>query len=327
LRLRNRESGAGKPSVVTGAGKSQPTKTAGGRGLVGACRIWADRRFFALAAFPAFAVVAAVAVIPILLGIWLSFTNYQPLSPSLKWAGLTNYRGIITGPNAMFTQDAIVNTVIFVGGAIVVETVLGVLLALALARPMRGIVLFRALFVIPLMVNGVASTVTWRSLFNTSTGWINYFFHELGLGEPNWLGDTHTAMPTIIFIDAWAGIPIVAIIVMAGILLLPQEPMEAARLDGASTFAVFWRIVLPGIRPVLVFAVMFRIIDLFRQFAEFSLITGGGPGVATTVLNFFVYQQTFVNGDIGFGAALAVVLVVMMIIPLVVLFRFSRRER
>jgi multiple sugar transport system permease protein len=295
--------------------------------LIGAARSWGDRHFFSLAAFPAFLVVAGVAVIPILLGIWLSFTDYQPLTPSLSWAGFGNYTGILSGPNAMFSQAAIKNTLIFVVGAIVVETLLGVLLAVILARRMRGITIFRAIFVIPLMVNGVASTLTWRSLFNTSTGWLDYFLKELGLPQPNWLGDTHTAMPTVIFIDAWAGIPIVAIIVMAGILMLPNEPMEAAKIDGASQFAVFRYIVLPGIRPVLVFAVMFRLIDLFRQFAEFQLVTGGGPGLATTVLNFFVYQQTFVNGDIGFGAALAVVLVIMMVIPLLVLFRFSRRER
>ncbi len=314
------------PSAAIGAGNSPPAAHRP-RNLVRTFRSWADRRFFALAAFPAFIVVAAVAVVPIILGVWLSFTDYQPLTPSLSWAGFTNYEGIFSGPNELFAHAAIINTLIFVGGAIAVETVLGVLLAVVLARPMRGIAVFRALFVIPLMVNGVASTVTWRSLFNTSTGWINYFFHLFGLGQPNWLGDGHTAMPTIIFIDAWAGIPIVAIIVMSGILLLPHEPMEAARIDGASAVAVFRHIVLPGIRPVLVFAIMFRMIDLFRQFAEFQLVTGGGPGVATTVLNFFVYQQTFVNGDIGFGAALAVFLVVMMVVPLLFLFRFARRVR
>ncbi|MCU1491317.1 MAG: transporter permease [Acidimicrobiaceae bacterium] len=278
-----------------------------------------------LAAFPAFAVVAAVAVIPILLGIWLSFTNYQPLSPSLRWAGLTNYDGIVRGPNALFAHTAILNTLIFVGGAIAVETILGVAIAVILARKFRGVLFFRAIFVIPLMVNGVASTVTWRSLFSTSNGWINYFLGAVGLGQPNWLGNGHLAMPTIIFIDAWAGVPIVAIIVMAGILMLPPDPMEAARIDGASAIGVFRHIVLPAIQPVLAFAVMFRLIDLFRQFAEFQLITGGGPGLTTTVLNFYVYQETFVNGDIGFGAALAVLLVVMMVIPLAILYRFTRR--
>lgn len=297
-----------------------------GKPMMGKTRSWVDKNFFALASFPAFLVVAAVAVVPILLGIWLSFTNYQPLTPSLSWAGLTNYKGTLSGPNAMFSKSAIVNTLIFVGGAIAVETVFGVLLALVLARKMRGIMWFRAIFVIPLMVNGVASTVTWRSLFNTTSRWVNYFFREVGLPQPNWLGDTHTAMPTIIFIDAWAGVPIVAIIVMAGILMLPPEPLEAAKLDGASPFRTFFQVVLPGVRPVLVFAVMFRLIDLFRQFAEFQLITGGGPGVSTDVLNFFVYQQTFVNGDIGFGASLAVVLVLMMVIPLVVLYRLSKRS-
>src|SRR5580658_5341241 len=131
---------------------------------VRAVRGWLDQRFFALAALPAVFVVSAVTMVPIFVGVWLSFTNYQPLDPSLQWAGFGNYSGIVNGPNAYFTHVAIENTLVFVGGGLVVETVLGVLLALVLARDMRGMGFFRTVFVIPLMVAGVASAVTWRSL-------------------------------------------------------------------------------------------------------------------------------------------------------------------
>lgn len=289
-------------------------------------RNWADRRFLVLAAFPAFALVIAVTVLPILLSIWLSFTNYTPISPSLKWAGIINYEGIVSGPNASFSKSAIIDTVIFVGGGIALQTVLGVLLAVILARPMRGMMFFRALFLVPLMVNVVAATIAWGALLNTSEGWVNYFTHILGLGMPNWLGSAHTAMTALIFVDSWSGVPLIGVIVMAGILVLPRDPIEAARVDGASPYAVFRYVVLPGIRPVLTFAVMFRLVNMFGQFAEIQLLTNGGPGVATTVLNFFVYEQSFVNGDIAFGAALALVAVMMMAIPLLILFRIARRE-
>ena len=285
---------------------------------------WLDRRFFVLAAMPAIFVVTAVTLVPIIFGIWLSFTNYQPLDPSLQWGGFGNYTGIINGPNAYFTHVAIVNTLIFVGGGLALETLLGVLLALVLARNMRGMAVFRTIFVIPLMVAGVASAVSWRSLLNTSNGWINYFLSVVGIPQPNWLGDPHTAMLSIILVDAWGGVPIIAIIVLAGLLLLPEDPFNAARIDGASEFAIFWHIKLPGIRLVLAFAMMFRIIDLFRQFAEFQVITGGGPGLSTNVLNFYVYQQTFFDGNLGFGAALAVLLVLLMAVPLLIMFRIAR---
>jgi multiple sugar transport system permease protein len=264
-------------------------------------------------------------VVPILIGIWLSFTNYSPTSQSLGWAGTVNYTAILSGPNASFAHDAIANTAIFVGGGIAFETALGVLFAVILARPMRGIMFFRALFLVPLMVNVVAAATAWGALLNTSQGWINYFLQVLGLGMPNWLGSPHLAMPALILVDSWSGVPLIAVIVMAGILTLPRGPVEAALVDGASSVAVFRYVVLPGIRPVLAFAVMFRLVNMFGQFAEVRLLTNGGPGVATTVLNFFVYEQSFLNGDVAFGAALAFVMVAMMAVPLVLLFRIARR--
>ena len=305
-------------SLLTGRTLARP--------LVRQARAWADRRFFVLAAFPAFALVAAVTVFPITLSIWLSFTHYGPISQSLSWSGIGNYRAILSGPNATFAHSAIINTVVFVGSGTAIETVLGVLFAVVLARPMRGIRFFRLLFLLPLMVNVVAATIAWGALLNTSQGWVSYFAHVLGLGMVNWLGSAHTAMPALIFVDSWSGVPLIGIIVMAGIMALPRAPIEAARVDGASPFAVFRYIVLPGVRPVLAFAVMFRVVNLFGQFAEIQLLTNGGPGVATTVMNFFVYQQSFVNGDVAFGAALAVVMMAMMAVPLLILLRVARRD-
>ena len=317
---------ASSPGAATERSPADFPSLPGSRTIFGRARKWADRRFFVLAAFPGFSLLVAVTLFPILLSIWLSFTDYTPVSPSLRWAGLLNYKAIVVGPNASFSDSAIIDTLIFVGVGIALETVLGVLLAVILARPMRGIIFFRVLFLIPLMVNVVAATITWGALFNTSQGWVNYFTHVVGLGTPNWLGDPHTAMGTLILVDSWTGVPLIAVIVMAGILLLPQDPIEAAKVDGASPVEVFRFVVLPGVRPVLTFAVMFRLVTMFGQFAEIQLLTNGGPGLATTVLNFFVYQQSFVNGDIAFGAALSLVLVGMMAIPLFLLFRLARRE-
>ena len=282
-----------------------------------------DKRFFRLAPLPGFIVVTAVTLVPIAFGIYLSFTNYQPIQPSYRFAGLVNYRQILHDPQA---HQAIWNTLIFAGVGIVIEMTLGVGLALLLARPVRGISAFRTLYILPLMVAGIASAVAWRALLNTSSGWVNYFFSVVGLPQLNWLASPHTAMPSVLLADVWSGVPTVAIIVLAGLLVVPKEPVEAARVDGASAVQIFWHLTLPALRPVLAFAMIFRLVDLFRQIALFQVVTGGGPGLATTVLNFFVYQSTFVFGQLGYGASLAVVLVLMMIIPLTIISRFARRR-
>jgi multiple sugar transport system permease protein len=190
---------------------------------------------------------------------------------------------------------------------------------------MRGMGVFRTLYILPLTVAGVASAVAWRALLNTNNGWINSFLGSLGGPQPDWLANQHTAMPSVLLADVWSGAPTIAIIVLGGLLALPTEPVEAARVDGASAFQVFRYITLPALRPVLAFAALFRLVDLFRQFALFQLVTGGGPGLATTVLNFYVYRSTFVFGQLGYGAALALLLVVLMLIPLAFIYRLARR--
>lgn len=285
-------------------------------------RAWADKRFYTLVTLPALIVVTAIIAVPLVIGIYLSFTNYTPTNPTFKWAGLVNYDNILHNGQIHVTIN---NTVIFAGAGIVIETILGLGFAVLLARPLRHLTVFRVLFMLPLMVPGVAAAVSWSVLFNTSSGWINYFLSLLHLPQPNWLGNAHTAMPSILISDAWSGVPIVAVISLAGLLALPKDPVEAARIDGASELRILRHITLPGLRPVLAFAVIFQLVNLFRQFAEFSIITGGGPGLATNVLNYYVYQTTFVFGQLGLGAALAVVLVVMMAIPLAVIYKLSKR--
>jgi multiple sugar transport system permease protein len=307
------ESVNGRPGALVGGARTAGQRVA--RAL--------DKRFFTLATLPGFVVVTAVTLVPIAFGLYLSFTNYQPIQPSYRFAGLVNYRLLLHDPQA---HQAIKNTVIFAGIGIVIEMVLGVGLALMLSRPIRGLAVFRTLYVLPLMLAGIASAVAWRALLNTSSGWVNYFVSLFGIPQPNWLASPHTAMPSVILVDIWSGVPTVAIIVLAGLLVVPREPVEAARVDGASALTIFLRITLPALRPVLAFAMIFRLVDLFRQIALFQVVTGGGPGLATTVLNFFVYQSTFVFGELGYGAALAVLLVIVMIIPLVIIFRFARRR-
>jgi multiple sugar transport system permease protein len=294
------------------------------RSLWAKARGWADKRFYALAALPALVVITAIVAVPLFIGIYLSFTDYTPIQPTFAWAGLVNYINIIN--NAQI-HVVINNTVIYAGAGIVFQMILGLGVALLLARPIRHMAVFRVIYMMPLMVPGVAAAVTWSVLFNTSNGWVNYFFGLVGLPQLNWTGGAHTAMPTILIASAWTGIPVISIILLAGLLTLPREPVEAATIDGASPARVLWHITLPGLRPVIAFAALFQLVNLFREFALFQIVTGGGPGLSTNVLNFYVYQTTFVFGELGLGAALAVVLVFIMAIPLITIYKLSGRGR
>lgn len=286
-----------------------------------------DQRFFIRASMPAFVFVTAITVLPLLIGVVLSFTGYSPVNPRFDWAGLRNYAKILSDPA---TPVITLNTVTFVGVALAVELGLGLLFAAQLAKPLRGVRGWRLIFVLPVAVSAVAAAVAWKSLFNTSDGWINYFLSLASIKGPNWLSDPSTAMTSVIIADAWSGIPLVAVIVLGGLLSAPREPIEAARVDGASEATIFWRITIPSIAPVVALAAMLRLFDLFRQIGLFQLMTGGGPGRTTNVLNLYVYQATFQFGQLGYGAALGVVLtVVMALIALIVLavFRIAvRRE-
>ncbi len=133
-------------------------------------------------------------------------------------------------------------------------------------------------------------------------------------------------MPSVIITDMWSGVPVVAVIVLAALIGAPRDPIEAAMVDGASAWNQFRYVTFPAIRPALVLAALLRTVAAFQQFALFEIMTGGGPGLSTTVINYYVYQQTIVYGNVGYGAALAVLLVAVMAVPLSVLFVLARRR-
>jgi ABC-type sugar transport system permease subunit len=283
--------------------------------------VFLDTHFFQLAAAPAFIMVAAVTLVPVLAAFGLSFTGYSATSPTLNFVGLSNYISAILDPQV---HTVVWNTIVFAGAAVIVETAFGLGLALLLRRAFRGVGFFRTIYLVPLMVASIASATAWRALLNTSSGWVNYFIKLAHLPPPDWLASPAWAMPSVILADMWTGAPVTAILLLAGLLGVAVEPEEQARVDGANAWQVFWHITFPAIRPVFAFAVLFRVVDLFRQFALFQIMTGGGPGLKTTVLNYYVYENTFQFGRMGYGSALAVLLVILMAIPLAGLFRFSR---
>jgi multiple sugar transport system permease protein len=282
-----------------------------------------DRRFFGLAALPAFLAVFVITVVPLVVGLGLSFSSVTSTHNGVLPLTFANYKHIFDDSEV---HTVLINTLIYVVLAVVLETLLGLGLALLMTRKNRAISVFRVIFLFPLTVAGVAAAISWGALLNTSQGWVDYFLKLAHLPQPNWLASSTTALPSVVLVDLWSGVPVVTVIVLAALISAPRDPIEAALVDGAGVWARFRYVTFPAIRPALVLAALLRTVAAFQQFALFQILTGGGPGLNTTVLNFYVYQQTIVFNNIGYGAALAILLLVVMAVPLVILFVLSRRR-
>jgi multiple sugar transport system permease protein len=283
--------------------------------------IW-ERHFPTIMSLPAFLVVAGVTVVPVLLGVAYSFTNYNLDRPrSLGFIGLGNYIDMARDPNV---PKVLVTTLVFVVGAVTIETLGGLGLALLLARKFRGVGFFRLVYTLPLMTAGIAIAVTWRYLLSPSFGWVNWGLGAVGLPQPDWIAGSASALPSIILADAWSGIPLMAILILAGLLGMSQDLIDAAKTDGASARQAFWYVTLPSIAPVLTIGILFQIVNAFRRFELIQVMTGGGPGIATMVLNYFIYQTGFSASRMGYASALSVLLVSLMLLALFAVFRIAR---
>lgn len=270
-----------------------------------------DQRIFVLLVLPAFLVLFLTTVGPFLGGLWFSFTNFNLGAKETEFVGLQTYRFVLTNPS---TQNAILRSFYLVFAAVGLEMVLGMGLALLLARPIRGIHLVRTAVLLPLMTTPAVAALAWRMLFNTRFGYVNYFLGLLGLPQLDWLGSPSLGMPALILADIWATTPFVASLLLAGLLSLPEEPLEAAVVDGASAWQRFWHITLPLLRPVMALTVMFRITDAFRKFESVLILTGGGPGEVTTIINFLAYNVGFYFLRMADACVMAVILVLLMLI-------------
>lgn len=297
-------------------GQTQGTRFAG----------FGDRHFLVLASWPSLIVMLAVTAVPFSAAIALSLTNYNLVrSSEWKFIGFDNFRRVWSDPEI---PTVLFNTAYLVIGTTVLDTVLGLVLAVLIDTKVRGAGLIRSLFMLPIMTAPIVVALTWRAMFNNDAGWINYFLGLLHLPEPLWLGNPLLAMPAVIIADMWTAIPFQAILLLAGLLTVPTELKEAAISDGANRWQVFRYVTLPWIRPVLFIAVVLRFIDEFRKFEGIQILTTGGPGIASTPLNLQIYNTGLLYQQIGYAAAMGVVLVLLVALSVAVIYLIfgPRRE-
>jgi multiple sugar transport system permease protein len=284
-----------------------------------------DRHFLITAAWPSLIVMLAVTAVPFIVSIGLSLTNYDLVrSDSWKFIGLENFADLIADPH---TPQIVFNTAYLVVGTTVACTLVGMALALLMDSGIRGIGLIRSLYLIPIMTAPIVVALTWRAMFNNDAGWINYFLSLVHLPQPVWLGDAVLAMPTVIISDMWTGVPFMAVLLLAGLLAVPQDLKQAAQVDGASSWQVFRNVTLPSIRPVLFIAIVLKFMDGFRKFEGIQILTTGGPGYASTTLNLHIYNTGLTYDQVGYAAAFGVVMVAMIAGSIGLIYLLIGRDR
>lgn len=272
---------------------------------------------------PALIIVAGVSIFPVVYTLYLSFTRYRLTSAQRGPAGLDNYLAVLGDP---IVQGAFLNTVVYTVTSVALSLVLGMALAELVSRIGLGKRVFRTVFFMPMLLAPSVVGVMWRFLFNDQVGLIPFVSRLLGY-QGSWLANPTLALASVIIVDVWQWTPFVFLILLAGLDSLPEEPVEAARIDGANIWQIFWYITLPGLRPLISIALVFRVTWAFRSFDQIYTMTQGGPGGATEVLSLAVWRKAFVSLDFGQASAIAMLMFAAMTLVAALLLRQGRRER
>ena len=262
-------------------------------------------------------------LLPLVAALALSFQNYNPLRPDLaRWIGLENYARALTSPSFW---HALRTTAIFVAGTLPVTMVLAYVVSGWLARIGRAEGFFRAAVFFPATISMVVISLVFKSLYAEEGLW-NAWLAAAGLARVHWLQDPRLALPSIMLMDIWASVGYYAILILAGRKTLPREQLEAARLEGLSAWTVERRIVLPHLKPVLLFVVLLNTIRSFQIFIEVFVLTRGGPLESTLTLVYHLYERAFYHFEMGYASAIAYLLLAFVGLVLLIQRRLLGRS-
>lgn len=283
-----------------------------------------DRLWRWLTFSPALGLMLLLSVLPLAN---LLISSFQDISWSggsaiRTSAGFSNYQALAA--DTLFAAG-LANTFIFAFAAVAGQMVLGLGLALLSSKVTRGRVLYRAIFILPILIPGIVIGAIWKLMLNYDFGLVNQGLALLGIMPQDWLGAPETALLSVIMVDIWHWTPFCFLLFLAGLESLPQDVFEAARMDGASAWQEFFHVTLPLILPTIVVTFAFRLVLAFKVFDEVYLLTSGGPGTATEVVSFTLYQRFFTEDRIGYGSAMSIA--VIFIVSLLLVIALSARRQ
>jgi len=272
---------------------------------------------------PALAVLLALSIYPLLYSVTISLQ--QETAAGAVWT-LKHFQRLASDG---FFRAAMVHTFIYAVAALTSEFLLGLVLALLLNEQIRGRGLFRASLLVPMMLPTVVVGVVWRLLLNPNFGAINGTLKQTGLNTESltWTASPRLALLAVIAVDVWQWTPFVFLILLAGLQAIPQEPYEAALIDGSSRWQTFRHVTLPLLKPAILIVLLLRTMDLLRVFDQIFILTEGGPGFATETISLYIYRAAFRFSDFGYAAAMSFVLLAVTNVVSLVYMKLLQDER
>jgi len=284
-----------------------------------------DRRITILFALPAMIVLAALVVYPVIQSVIMSMRDYHSSIVNWEFVGLKWYRFFFDDPRFM---KALGRTFSFTSSSVTLQLVLGMVIALIMNRDFIGIKIVRTLLLLPMVAMPVASAMMWSIMYQpTDAGVLNFFLNSLGLKSSLWLASPDTALfPSLLIVNVWRGTPFAMLIILAGLRSLPQEPFEAAGIDGASALQQFWYLTLPMVKPTIITALMFRLIDTMKEWAMIWVLTQGGPMHSSETLYVYGYVRAFKYAKLGYGSAILVALMILVVFVSAIAIRLQRSD-
>lgn len=275
------------------------------------------KKNFATFMFPSLLVLVIVLAIPMVYSLVVSFFD-----TSLKHRGLGNFTGFqnyIAALTDKYFMSSAATTFVFTIGVVMLEFLLGLGIALLLNTNVRGKNIYFSIIIIPMMITPVAVGLTWRLLLHSELGIVNYVLDLIGLTGKAWLADSKLALGTVMFIDVWQNVSYMVLVLQAGLVSLPMEPYEAAKVDGSSALQSFRYLTIPMMAPAFMTVLLMRAISALKTYDLIYVLTKGGPGISTEVISYHIYQEAFRDLELGSASAMSYLLV-LVIIPIAVCF-------
>jgi multiple sugar transport system permease protein len=271
---------------------------------------------------PAVVLLALTVVVPLGLLLRNSLYHWQFSKPWLTgFIGLENYREMLQ--DARFGAS-IWRAFVFIASTVAAEVGLALALAELLSARVRGMSLVKSSFLLPMVLPPIVVGIMWRIMYHPSLGIVNYFLRLIGLDRA-WLAEPNLALFSLVAVDVWQWTPFLLLMFLAGYAAIPQELYEAAHVDGANRWHRFRDVTLPLLRALIVVGVLFRTVDGMKIFPTIHIMTEGGPGEATEVMNYYAYKIAFAYSNVGYSSALSFVMFLIAIVVSVGLIRAARR--
>ncbi len=260
-------------------------------------------------------------LVPLGLVFYYSFHEWNVLAGDFTFVGLENFDKLANDPQL---GTVLRNTAVFSIGLVVFNLTLALALALALNRRIRGMTFFRTLFFSPVVISLVAWTIVWGFLLQDNGG-INAALASFGIEGPNWLREGWGAMASVIVVQVFKNVGLNMVLFLAALQGVPTEVLEASRMDGANSRTTLFRIVLPLISPTILLTSIITVVGSLQVYAQIAVLTQGGPGISTTVLVYYLVQQSFSFHQFGYGSTLAIVLFLIVLVLTVIQWQMRKR--